>query len=481
MEFCNIDSYLKNISNKKGSFKCLTSNEHINFKDFLIICQNLAENIKNLGVKENDIVFFCRKNSLDYLKFFFASLLGNFIFFPIDYTSKKYFIEKLKKQFVPKLIIDDQFDISLLLKKKNIKITHSLNNNCLIVLTSGTTGDPKGILFKKSSLFKSAKYFSNLVKYDEKSRVYHILPMHYMAGLLNTFLSPLLSGSTIIVGDGLNSLSLLHFWNTILENNINSLHITPTIASALVRLNKDKVFNKNDITLFREIISTGSFLDKNLIDNFENNFGIRLRSCYGITEAGGPLTCQNWDDTYELQNVGIYLKEINFKTEKVNAEDVKESLFVKTNFMMEGYVNSNNDIANSKFDLELDEEGFFNTKDYAILKENKVFLEGRRKDIIKIGDEIISLRHIENEIKKIDIIEDAACTDQEDSMLGRKIVCFCKFISNENTLEQINQLNIFLNDKLKKKELPGKIIPVNEIPKNQAGKVQKHILKSIYL
>ena len=93
-----------------------------------------------------------------------------------------------------------------------------------------------------------------------------------------------------------------------------------------------------------EIIITGSFLNKTVIDEFEKNFGIRLRSCYGTTELGGPLTCQAWEDTFENSNVGEYLDEIKVKTEKENVNDIYNSLFVKTDFMMEGYVSDYKDI-----------------------------------------------------------------------------------------------------------------------------------------
>ena len=88
------------------------------------------------------------------------------------------------------------------------------------------------------------------------------------------------------------------------------------------------------------------------------------------------------------------------KTEKENVNDIYNSLFVKTDFMMEGYVSDYKDIIENNFSLELDDEDYFNSKDYAVIKDNKIYLKGRRKDIIKIGDEIISLESIENEIKK---------------------------------------------------------------------------------
>ncbi len=478
----SIQKYIDSIYSKKSFINCLSTNRQYTYQEFFNEAKNIALNIKDYGIKENDIVLYYKKNSLEYLKFFFSSLIGNFIFFPVDYSTTKEQLKKLELKFSPKLLIDNKFDTNTLIKENKINKNLNLDNNLsFLILTSGTTGEPKGILFKKFSLIKSSKYFSKLMKYHENQKIYHTLPMHYMAGLMNTFLAPLASGCDIFVSEGLNSLTLLQFWNSISKYKIDSLHITPSIANALIKLNEQKKFNKEMVKELNEIISTGSFLNKTVIDEFEKNFGIRLRSCYGTTELGGPLTCQAWEDTFENSNVGEYLDEIKVKTEKENVNDIYNSLFVKTDFMMEGYVSDYKDIIENNFSLELDDEDYFNSKDYAVIKDNKIYLKGRRKDIIKIGDEIISLESIENEIKKIELVEDVACITREEKILGLTIVCFCKFVENQNVIENVNNLNKILLNKLKKKELPSKIIPVIEIPKNKAGKIQKYKLEEIYL
>ena len=85
---------------------------------------------------------------------------------------------------------------------------------------------------------------------------------------------------------------------------------------------------------------------------------------------------------------------------------------------------------NNETKIELDRENFFNTKDYAKIEHDKVFIKGRRKDIIKIGDEIISLQYVENEIKKINFVEDTVCVDNHDDLYGSKIICLYAYMSS---------------------------------------------------
>ena len=67
------------------------------------------------------------------------------------------------------------------------------------------------------------------------------------------------------------------------------------------------------------------------------------------------------------------------KTEKENVNDIYNSLFVKTDFMMEGYVSDYKDIIENNFSLELDDEDYFNSKDYAVIKDNKIYLKGKKE------------------------------------------------------------------------------------------------------
>ena len=105
--------------------------------------------------------------------------------------------------------------------------------------TSGSTGEPKGIQIKFKQYLGSALEFGKLAEYDDKTNIYHCLPIRYNAGILNTFFS-LMSGSKIIIGPQINMINLFKFWENISAHNVNSVHIVPEIANGLSKLNVDR-------------------------------------------------------------------------------------------------------------------------------------------------------------------------------------------------------------------------------------------------
>ena len=117
----------------------------------------------------------------------FACLLGNYVACPIDTEIKKDKFLEIEKILNPAIKITNLNQIKYIKKILKLKL-----KNCefLIIFTSGTTGKPKGISITNNSYVKSAKSFSKLIDYDENSKILHMLPMYYNAGLLNTFISP---------------------------------------------------------------------------------------------------------------------------------------------------------------------------------------------------------------------------------------------------------------------------------------------------
>ena len=67
----SIQKYIDSIYSKKSFINCLSTNRQYTYQEFFNEAKNIALNIKDYGIKENDIVLYYKKNSLEYLKFFF--------------------------------------------------------------------------------------------------------------------------------------------------------------------------------------------------------------------------------------------------------------------------------------------------------------------------------------------------------------------------------------------------------------------------
>ena len=183
------------------------NDKKISYEEFFKSCLVLKKNLDK-KIKKNSKIFLISNDSYFSFQLIIVCLISSFILVPIDPTFSKERLNKLKKIFKPEIVIrkrpkfkkfsgysgEVKYNFSKKIKKSDF----------IIVLTSGTTGEPKGILFNNQNYLLSSKSFSELVEYNYDTIVYHCLPTHYNAGILNTFLSCIFSGSSIVIGEKLS-------------------------------------------------------------------------------------------------------------------------------------------------------------------------------------------------------------------------------------------------------------------------------------
>ena len=110
----------------------------------------------------------------------------------------------------------------------------------------------------------------------------------------------------------MNIFSLL---SSISKYSITSIHLTPEIANGLCQIHSS-FSEKQSLKKINNIICTGSYLYEDTRDKFEKIFSKRILSCYGLTEIGGPVTLEKWEDTFEENSAGQILSEVKIKIKK---------------------------------------------------------------------------------------------------------------------------------------------------------------------
>ena len=463
-----LESFKSNSS--KILIQDLINKRKLSYQEFLIKTLGVINFIKKKKLNRNDRVIIKIDNSIEYLIVLTSCLLGGFTACPIDVNMPNDKYLRLKKIIKPKLVIDNTKILKYSYKQNQKMVSN--DHIGLILFTSGTTGAPKGIQLSKNSYLDLAKSFGNLSNYEENTIIYHCLPMHYNAGILNTFLAGLLKGSTILLGSKVNSMNILSLPSELSKYPVSTIHLTPEIANGLCIVNTSRK-EKEAIQKISSIICTGSYLHEVTREKFEQKYNTRLYSCYGLTEIGGPISLENWEDTFEENSVGQILQEVKVKIQKKNKLN---HILVKSPYIFKGYLMENNKIERPKLN-----KGFFNTGDIGKIKNNHLFISGRRKDIFKKGSEIISSKEIENIIKNYKNIDDCFISVIEDISKGSKIYLFVLFKKKDQLDKAIDNLRKYLIKKLRKIEFPERIIPIPSILKTSNGKIKKYEMEKIYL
>ncbi len=416
---------------------------------------------------ENQTVITQFENRSHTLIFYLASIFSKTTICPLDPKLPTSRVEKIKKITNSKKII------------KKIKLSDIIfydpsyfnfkNHNFLITFSSGTSGNPKGIVHSSNNILGASKSYSKLAKYNKKTRIIHCLPEYYMAGIVNTFLAGIFGLSKIFITDNFSKKSIFTIWLDIKNYKINLVYLVPSIFSMLTNfspLSAKNLIKKNKI----KFLSTSNNLYPNIRKTFFRKFKVKIKSCYGITEMGGPLTNESIGNL-SRDSAGKIISGCSCKIKKINNLNF---LYFKSEFKCKYLI-----IDGKKKKISLDNQGYFNSQDTGYIEKNNIYLTGREKDILKKGGELILLKDIENNFLSCSFVEEVAAVGMGDDLSDEKLNLY--IVINKKILIQ-NIIKILLKiveKKLYKTEKPDKIIFIKKMPKTISGKIIKRQLISI--
>lgn len=429
----------------------------------------LAEDWRAQGVCKGDTVAFILPNCDGYLIAYLACAVGGFIANPIVYELLEDSINYIIDLAGPKLVVRDEPALDPALPVPDDFTFDAESGKAFVnIFSSGTTGSPKGICHSLGAIIGNAGSFAALSGMDRHTRLYHALPMAYMAGFQNTMICPLLAGGRIVLGPGFSPASAIDFWRRPIEENVNFLILTPSVAAALSRLSRDPDIIEK-LAGIERIQTTAGQLTSGIRQQFMKTFGKPLQDCYGVTELGGPFTTQSPEDAVHEDDVGRVLPELEISVLSDSASEGE--LWIRTPFVMLGYL--------TKQGLEppVLSDGFMATGDVAEYKDGKLAITGRTKDMIIKGGINVAPISIENTISRIAGVKDVAVIGVKHEFWGEIIVACVQ----PDSMENANALKLTVQNvcaqNLAAIHRPDQIAIVDVFPRAINGKIQKHLLR----
>jgi fatty-acyl-CoA synthase len=340
---------------------------------------------------------------------------------------------------------------------------------CLLY-TSGTTGQPKGVMIPHRQIVWNA--YNTVLSWQLRAsdRVQIFTPM-YHAGGLTVFMTPLFAiGGSIVLHDGFDTEEILRAFErygcTLLfgvPTTFKMIFDSPQLAAL-------------DISHLRWCASGGAPLPTSLLDAYQQR-GFTFRQGYGLTEVG--VNCFAMSDEDSRRKAGSIGKPLLFTEAKlidtegktVAANEVGE-LCLRGPHVCKGYWN--NPEATARV---LDSEGWFHTGDLARCDEDGFFfIAGRSKDMIISGGVNIYPAEIEKELVEHAAVAEASIIGMLDDKWGEVPVAFVALKSGAKA--SADELMEFLRGRINKIKLPRHILFVEALPRNAYGKVLKLELKA---
>jgi len=383
----------------------------------------------------------------------------------------------------------------------------------LILYTSGTTGQPKGVLHTRQSLYSQAKTLSDAWEISKKDRLLHCLPLHHVHGLVNGVLASHASGATVEFTDSFK-FDPRYFWRRMRNSGpqITMFYGVPTMyAMALRQLDvydnadrrrrekeeedrksverKEKVSTRSECAeeakALRLCVSGSAACPPSILDQWNRLTGNQspLLERYGMTEIGMALSQKLDFSSRAPGSVGEPLANSECKI----LDDATNELLVKGPGIFKEYWN------NPKATEEaFTSDGYFKTGDVVSVSADKKDwrIVGRASvDVLKVGGEKVSALEIEARVLEglgKTSLKEIAVFGEADENYGERAVAIVAPTDEYKSLENFSdksfddEVKAWTRENLTSERWITKTYVVDSIPRNAMGKVNKKSLKATF-
>ena len=345
-----------------------------------------------------------------------------------------------------------------------------LNDNALIIYTSGTTNKPKGVVHTHASLDFQFKTLSKAWYWTENDFIPLFLPLHHIHGIVNVLCCCLYNGASL---QTFKKFKDSEIYNQIINQKYSLFMAVPTIYNKLISFHKSQskakqiAFHKACKNM-RLMISGSAALPVSTLKIWETISGHFLLERYGMSEIGmaisNPYLGQRKAGMIGFPFEGIEIKLVSENGQMITKQKEIGEIYVKGPNLFKTYWNNDKAFHNS-FD-----QSWFKTGDVAYIEDNYYKIVGRKSiDIIKTGGFKVSALEIEEKIRTYEGIQDCAVIGIKDEEWG-EIIAVAIELTNPIDL---NQLKHYLKLKLAHYKIPKIYNTLSKLPRNAMGKVNK--------
>lgn len=477
------------------------------FKGQIITFQQLRENVFRfadslikLGIKKGDKVAIYLPNSPEYIYSYLAIWCCGATSVPLDYMLTEdeldscishseaiALIAKPKpalslsaiKQNCPNLkeiIIchesnKDFLSFEALLEKgKNIppQIEIEDKDYAIIFYTSGTTGKPKGVLINYLQLGAPPKAMEFFVDLTQNDVTLCALPFSHLGGLIY-IQNNIVYGITVILMERFVPLEFLKY---IQNYKVTCFWLVPSMYYALLQL---KEFESIDLSSLRWIVTFGASNSPEALRRFHQYCpGARLLNGWGLTETNAPTVVLPMGSD-KIESVGrpapwVEVRIFDEAAKELPTGGVGE-IAVRSWVVTDGYYK---DPEATSFAMR---NSWFHTGDLGRFDaEGDLYIVGRKKEMIKVGGEIVFEPEVESAIQKHPDVAEAAVVGVTDKLRGEVPKAFVAL--KEGKSLEAEELRYFLRQHLAHFKIPHYFEFMSHLSKNRTGKIDKEKLRT---
>ncbi|GAB0106723.1 class I adenylate-forming enzyme family protein [Nocardia sp. JMUB6875] len=361
----------------------------------------------------------------------------------------------------------------------------SADDPAIILYTSGTTGRPKGVVHTQQNLVAVADYhrFMDALAAGFRGQAWDgspqgrrylaTMPLFHIASLHNLSIPRLTTGDAVVFpsSGAFDAESLLKL---VEAERVTNWAAVPTLASRILAVDISK-YDLSSLTAFSLNSAPAS---PALVQRLRERFPVALQgltTSYGCTESGTAATVATPpelaadNETVGRAVIGVSL-EIRDPDGKVVPDGEEGEICIRSPYVMLGYWNNE-----AATEAAIDENRWLRTGDFGTLREGKLYISGRRSDLILRGGENVYPQEIENVLDEHPAVRESAVIGVPHEDLGQEVAAIVVVDQPDSTTE--DELRDHVARQLAYFKVPARwLVTAEPLPRNATGKVLRRDL-----
>lgn len=455
----------------------------------------LANRLREIGVKQGDRVAVQTPKSVDMLMLYLACLRAGAIFLPLNtaYTAGE--LDYFMRDASPALFVCDPASlgtIAPLAEAAGVPRVETMgaggagslvdgaqgcpdlfdtvamadDDLAAILYTSGTTGRSKGAMLSHGNLASNCFTLRDYWRFTAEDVLLHALPIFHTHGLFVATNLVLATGSRMIFLPAFDASEVL--------DALPRATVMMGVPTFYIRLLKEPAFTRDLVAHMRLFISGSAPLSADIHREFSERTGHAILERYGMTETN-MNTSNPYDGDRLAGTVGHPLPGVSIRIAKPDTGDVLPQgeigvIEIQGPNVFKGYWQMPEKTA-AEF-----RDGYFISGDLGFIDDRGyVSIVGRAKDLIISGGYNIYPAEVETAIDELPQVRESAVIGVPHPDMGEGVVAV--IVPREPGFADGTAITGALIDKLARFKMPRRVVFVDELPKNGMGKVQKTVLR----
>lgn len=311
-------------------------------------------------------------------------------------------------------------------------LASGLDDEALIVYTSGTTGPPKGVVLTVENLLTDADAIADWHGFGADDRLMCVLPIHHVNGTVVTLITPFYCKGSVVLHRKFKSAG---FWRKLHDERVTCVSVVPTLLEFLLDASEDVTPDR--LGGFGGFICGAGPLLKGTAVRFEDRFGFPIRHGYGLSETTcyscflpndlSPDEHRHWIRDYEFPSIGVPLRHnmmaiLDHEGRPLPAGSRGE-ICIRGGTVCAGYFKRDdaNEAAFRWGWFRSGDEGFY-------VNDGRgrpfFFISGRLKELIIRGGVNISPLEIDEALKRHPLVQFAMAVPFENRYYGEEIAAY---------------------------------------------------------